>query len=153
MHMCIRKRPLHCRAFLLVAVLLFCSVSCATSRSVETKNSPEGLMAVVKAFNTSFRWGEYRSAAAFVPMSQQARFWDRMDLFSRKLRIADFEIRQANTEIAGSTGAAIISYRFYTTSDPKLQTKTIEQKWYHQEKEKTWKVVDDGFDALLQDRQ
>lgn len=139
------------RAGLLIAYLLLCSLSCVSYGS--QKNSPEGLGVALKAFNTTIRWGDYKTAAAFFPPAQQARFWQTAEEFSRKVRIVDFEIRQGFIEPESQTGIGILSFRYYYTNDPNLRTRTIQQKWVYRDQPKGWRVSDDGLADLLKPKE
>ena len=130
------------------AFLLSSCISCASANS--QKNSPEGLGSSVRIFSYALRWGDYKAAAIFQPLNQQQRYWDLMDEFNRKLRIVDYEVRQVNLEPGSTTGIAILNYHYYLTSDPNMRSKNIQQKWSYVEKEKLWKVSEDGLDQLLQ---
>lgn len=146
-----REYLFSCRAGLLIAYLLFCSLSCASYGS--QKNSPQGLSTALKAFNTTIRWGDYKTAAAFFPPAQQARFWEIAEEFTRKVRIVDFEIRQGFIEPESQTGIGILSFRYYYTNDPNLRTRTIQQKWVYLDQPKGWRVSDDGLAGLLKPKE
>ena len=45
-------------------------------------------------------------------------------------------------------GTSVVSYQYWLTDSPTVQTVTFSQKWYYTDKDKLWKVYDDGFGAI-----
>jgi len=105
----------------------------------------------VDAFNQDFRWEDYKAAGAWVPVARKANFWAAVDKFKGKVRIFDYQLREVNLDEKAKAGTATISFQFYRTSSPMLETVTVSQKWYFSEKEKSWKLGKSGFQALIKD--
>ena len=122
--------------------------SCASSGTHDEKKLMEALRASVEAYNTAFRWEDYSTAAELVPAGKKEQFWTEVDRFKGKIRFIDYQIREVTPEEKGHKGTAIIYLQYWRLASPTVLTLTISQKWFFIEKEKAWKVSDDGFGAM-----
>ncbi len=120
--------------FIFSAVAL---ISCGTLSS--DKRTEQDLLAAMQAYNTAFRWENYKAATALVPPAMQPQFWDEADKFHKFVRIMDFEVRSVVLENQGFRGVAQLNCRFYFTTSPTLQSKTISQTWQYLEKKRSGK--------------
>ncbi len=122
-------------------------LSCGTLSSEQ--KSERDLLSAIDAYNTAFRWENYKAAFAWIPPAAQTRFWEQADAFHKSVRILEFEVRDIVLQNQGSQGVVMLNCRFYLTNSPSLQSKTIRQTWQYAEKEKKWQVLQDGYSALM----
>ena len=137
------------RRRLLLPFIIFLALiitSCASTWGENKK--PEEFKDSIDAFNSAFRWEEYKEAAAFVPPDKKEEFWAQVDKFKGKIRITDFEVRETQLKDKNPSATAILHLQYWRTESPTLQTVTFTQKWYYNAKEKKWMVVDHGFGAI-----
>ncbi len=132
---------------LFVLFLTLIVVSCA-STGRQDKNLDASLKLSVDAFNGAFRSEDYTEAAAFVPADKRERFWAEVDRFKGKIRITDFNLREVEHKDKGTSANPIMYFQFYRLDSATLQTVTFTQKWYFDQKDKRWKVIDSGFGAI-----
>lgn len=121
--------------------------SCGTFTSKEDKER-ESLKNSVEAFNSSFRWEDYKSASAFVNPDQKELFWAEVDKFKGKIHLVEFQVREIDWKEKAPTATAIIYFQYYRPDAPTLETVTFTQKWYFSEKDKHWLVGQSGFQAI-----
>lgn len=139
---CLSPRP-----FLLLALTLVFTISCASVGGGRTNEAH--LVAAVDAFNTSFRWQDFKAAAEWVAPPMQAEFWTQVDRSNLRLRILDYQVRNVTRHQNGLAADVALSVRYYFTDSPNLQTTVIHQEWHYLEKEKRWEVGQTGYQALL----
>jgi hypothetical protein len=132
-------------AFILAAFLTLAS---CTDMGLKKEGS-EVLKEAVDAFNTAFRWEEYKSASIWVEPDKKEQFWKLADAFKGKVRIIDLNIREIIVSKDGLTGAAILYFQYYRTDSPVVKTTTLTQKWATRPKEKMWYVTYSGLKTLL----
>jgi hypothetical protein len=125
--------------------------SCASTGGKD-KKLEDSLKLSVDAFNSAFRWEDYREAAAFVPPDKKEHFWAEVDRFKGKIRIVDFNLREVELKEKSTSAGATLHFQFWRLESPTLQTVTFTQKWYFVEKDKQWKVSDSGFGAITKTR-
>ncbi len=136
---------------LFVLFLVLIAASCASTGGHDKKLG-ESLKLSVDAFNDAFRFEEYTEAAAFVPADKKERFWAEVDGFKGKIRIADFDVREVEHKDKSTSANPILYFQFWRLDSPILQTVTLTQKWYFDQKDKQWKVSDSGFGAITRTR-
>jgi hypothetical protein len=145
-------------SFILFLALL--AASCAsTGGGGDEKKLGESLKLSVEAFNSAFRWEEYKEAAAFVPSGKKEQFWAEVDGFKGKIRIVEYTLRDVDLKDKNCSASVIMYFQFWRLEQPTLQTVTFTQKWYFVQKDKQgkagdsgWKVSDSGFGAMLKAR-
>lgn len=133
--------------FFLIAVL---ATSCGSVSSKEEKQH-ENLKGSVEAFNSAFRWEDYKTAAIFINPDQKELFWNEVDKFKGKIRLVDFQVRDIAWKDKSNVATAIVFFQFYKTSAPTLETVNFQQKWYYSEKDKHWRVGESGFQAITKE--
>jgi hypothetical protein len=121
--------------------------SCASTGG-QDKKLGESLKLSVDAFNSAFRCEEYTEAAAFVPADKKERFWAEADKFKGKIRISDYNMREVELKDKSTSANPILYFQFWRLESPTLQSVTFTQKWYFDQKDKQWKVIDSGFGAI-----
>lgn len=129
-------------------VLAAAAVSCTSLGITKDEKGTEVLTASVEAFNHSFRWEDYNTAAAFVPSGKKELFWKEVDIFKGKIRIIDFQIRGLDHLEDSTTATAILHFQYYRPESPTLETATFSQKWFFSEKEKAWQIGHCGYQAM-----
>jgi hypothetical protein len=137
-----------------IAAVLFClaaaaaMASCGAMGSFSGGSSQEILKQSVDAFNRAFRWEDYRAASVWVDQAKRERFWTEVDNFKGKVRIIDYQIREINHPDKAPIATAIVTYQYWRTDSPTLQTVTLTQKWYFSETVKAWQVGQSGFQKI-----
>ena len=134
-----------------VLLLALIVASCASTGG-EGKKLEDALKVSVDAFNSAFRWEDYREAAAFVPPDKKEQFWAEVDKFKGKIRITDFNLREVELKDKSTSADAILYFQFWRLESPTLQTVTFTQKWRYTEKDKHWKLSDSGFGVITKSR-
>lgn len=123
-------------------------ISCASFGKGQ-KNNNENLVKSVEAFNNAVRWEEYKAAAAFLSPLERDEFWDLSDRIQKNIRIMDFQVRDITLADDKLSGKAVIRYRYYSPSDPYVQSKTVHQKLRFDAKEKAWHITRHDLDLLV----
>ncbi|MGA2401399.1 MAG: hypothetical protein ABSG91_06805 [Syntrophobacteraceae bacterium] len=130
-----------------ILLLALVPASCASTGGSE-KKSLESLKASVDAFNSTLRWEDYTSAAAFVPADKKEQFWAYADRFKGKIHIIDYQVREVAHMEKSRSATAIVFFQYWRTDSPTVRTVNISQKWYYDEKDKVWKVYNSGFGVI-----
>lgn len=143
-----KSSPLTGLRIILSLLLALTTVSCAGLGGDSDKKKAENFKAAVDAFNTSFRWEDFKTASAFIVPEKKEKYWTAVDLFKGKIRLFDFQIRETYLDEQNLTGTAIIYFQYYRTDAPNLKTVNFTQKWAYSEKDKLWKVTKSGFQAF-----
>lgn len=133
---------------IVVTVLAALALASCGGFSSSSEKKEKELNASVEAFNSSFRWEDYKSASRFVDVDKKELFWAEVDKFKGKIRLVDFQIREVEQDQQAKKGTAILYYQYYRTDSPSLQTVTFTQKWYFSEKDKGWKLWQSGYGAI-----
>ncbi len=128
--------------WLLVSIVLG---GCATLHG--QKATSKDLEETVDAFNTAFRWGDYKTASKFILPTDQDTFWEDTETLSRTTRITKLETRAVRME--GFTGLAQVVCTYYRLDDPSFKTKMLHQKWQYDEELRSWHLVDPEIYKLL----
>jgi hypothetical protein len=121
--------------------------SCATLRG--QNEDEKGLVLAVERFSKDIRWGDYRSAVAWIAPSAKEEFWDLADRLREAVRIIDYQI--VDVGVNGFSGKAMLRYRFYQKQNPQLQTRTLHQQWLFSEQDRAWQVVRNDLQKLMPD--
>jgi hypothetical protein len=132
----------------LILFLALIVASCASTGGGQEKKLEDSLKLSVEAFNSSFRWEDYKEASAFVPPDKKEQFWAEVDKFKGKIRIVEYNIREVELRDKSSSASTLLQFQFWRLESPTLQTVTFTQKWYYTEKDKLWKVSHSGFGAI-----
>jgi len=135
------------RIYLAIAALLTLAqvVGCASLQG--QKANAEDLQATVEAFNSSVRWGDFRTASAMIPDRDQDKFWEDAETFKQNTRIANLEIR--TVKIEGLNGRAHIAFTYYRLSDPSFRSLVLHQTWRFDPDRHAWLVEDSQLHRLL----
>jgi hypothetical protein len=144
----IRKASLIKLEMPVVLLLTLILAACASMDGTD-KKSYETLQSAVEAFNGAVKWEEYSTAAAFLPVGQKEQFWAIADRLKGKVRIVEFQVRELEQVDKKLSGVVTLSCQYWRTDMPTLQTVCLCQKWYYIEKEKTWKVQENGLGTLV----
>jgi hypothetical protein len=142
-------RP-HGRTFLffwLVCLAAGFFSSCSTLRG--QNEDEKGLILAVERFSKDIRWGDYRSAAAWVDPSAKEEFWDQADRLREAVRILDYQI--VDVGLNGFSGKVTLRYRFYQKQNPQIQTRTLHQHWLFSDQDRAWQVVRNDLHKLMPD--
>jgi len=130
-----------------VLFLALIVASCASTGG-EGKKLEDSLKLSVDAFNSAFRWEDYKEAGAFVPPDKKEQFWAEVDKFKGKIRIIEYNLREVELKDKSRSANAILYFQFWRLESPTVHTVTFTQKWYFVEKDRLWKVSDSGFGAI-----
>ncbi|MHC1730056.1 MAG: hypothetical protein AB9866_29345 [Syntrophobacteraceae bacterium] len=136
----------------LILLMAFILASCASFGSGSPEKKEKELNASVEAFNSAFRWEDYKGASRFVDIAKKELFWEEVDKFKGKIRLLDFQIREVDQNEKATLGTAILYIQFYRTDAPTLQSATFTQRWYFSEKDKGWKLAQSGYSAITKER-
>lgn len=131
----------------LILSISLIAASCASTGRQE-KNLEESLKASVELFNSAFRWEDYAQASAFVPAAKKEAFWAEVDRFKGRVRLTEYEVREIDIREQRFYGTAILRFQYWRLESPTLENVTFTQKWYFSEKDKLWKVIESGFEAI-----
>ena len=136
--------------FLIAGLVASCGALGLSSSSKQEKKK-ESLALSVEAFNTSFRWEDYKSASVWINPEQKELFWAEVDKYKRKIHLAEFQIRDIDFDEKKPMATAIVSFQYYKTNAPILVTVTFPQKWYFSETEKCWRLSQSGYQAITKE--
>ena len=141
------------RVFLTVLAAILLATSTFSCGSLgKRKDSQENMMVSVDGFNGAIRWEDFKAAYLCLDPALQGEFWDLADTLHKSVRIMDYEVRNVNLNPEKHTATLAISYRYYFTHNPKLQAKTLQQRWQFYEKDKSWRVVHHELKELLSEK-
>jgi hypothetical protein len=132
---------------ILVLFVALTIASCASTEGEQTKNE-NSLKQAVESFNDSFRYEDYTTAAAFVPRDKREEFWAEADRFKGRIRLSEFELREVQCTGKGDLGTALLHFQYWRPEAPVLKSVTFTQRWVFSVKEKIWRVVYSGYDAI-----
>lgn len=142
-----------CLSHRVVGFLLLCAVISSGLIACKTlerqKCNSENLGQSVEKFLMALRWEEYKVASQFIPLPSRRQFWDDMDLFQRRVRLMDFEVRDVSLRQSTMSADVILQCRFYHTDDPQLHTRTIQREWRYMNNEKVWLIVKHDLESLI----
>lgn len=140
-----------CLSLRVVGFLLLCALISSGLNACKTlegqKCNPENLGQSVEKFFMALRWEEYKVASQFIPIPLRSQFWDDMDLFQRRVRLMDFQVRDVTIRQSAMSADVLLQCRFYHTDDPQLHTKTLQQEWRYMNK--VWLVVKHDLESLI----
>jgi hypothetical protein len=125
-------------------------VSCGIVTSSHDKQK-ENLGASIEAFNSAFRWEDYKSAAVWIEPEQKELFWAEVDKFKGKIRLVDFQVRDVDWNEKTMTATALVYFQYFRPDAPTLQTVTFPQKWWFSEKDKCWRLGQSGYQAITKE--
>jgi hypothetical protein len=114
------------------------------------KNDGQALLGAADRFNTDLKWQDYKSAASRIAPSERESFWGKVDQLQGRIRIMDYQVVDVNLDGKEGSGTVILRYRFFSTSNPQLQTKTLHQKWVFSERGEGWQVVENDLEKIMQ---
>jgi len=134
--------------FLIAGLVASCG-SLGSGNKQEKKK--ESLAVSVEAFNTAFRWEDYKSASAWITPEQKELFWTEVDRFKRKIHLVEFQIRDIDFDEKKPMASAIVYFQYYRTDAPILETVSFSQKWYFSETEKCWRLSQSGYQAITKE--
>jgi hypothetical protein len=127
--------------------------SCASLGSNKQEKQRETLKATVEAFNSSFRWEDYKSASVFINPDKKELFWTEVDKFKRKIHLVEFQIRDIDWNEKTPVATAILYFQYYRTDAPTLVSVSFSQKWYYSEKDNCWRLGQSGYQAITKDKE
>lgn len=131
--------------FLIAGLVASCGSSYSSHQQDKKK---EVLAASVEAFNSSFRWEDYKSASVWIDPERKELFWDEVDKFKGKIHLTDFQIRDIAFSEKTPVATAIVYFQYYRTDSPTLVTVNFPQKWFFSEKDKCWRLGQSGYEAI-----
>jgi hypothetical protein len=141
-----------CDGFKFAGVVILLLAALATSScgfASKEQKQQELFITTIDAYNSAFRWQDYKQASGYISPAIQSEFWKEADAFLKNVRIMDYEIRSVDIDPSGLRGTVVLNCRFYLTKEPSLKTKLINQTWQYLEKPKTWQVTQSGYQAIL----
>jgi hypothetical protein len=121
--------------------------SCAPLRG--QNEDEKGLLLAVERFSKDIRWGDYKSAMAWIEPSAKEEFWGLADRLYDSVRIIDYQI--VDVGLNGSSAKVSLRYRFYQKQDPRIQTRTLHQHWLFSDQDRAWQVVRNDLRKLMPD--
>lgn len=134
-------------AFVVFAAVVSLLMAGCPQSSKESKNE-EDLVKTVRNFNSMFRWGDYKVASVWIVPNAKEAYWNFVDKYQHALRIIDFEVRDASLDESMKKGTVLVSFRYYLTENPNVQTRIIKQNWIFLENKKAWVILETGFHQL-----
>jgi hypothetical protein len=136
------------RAFhlLWLCVILFLTVSCSSTGL--SKGNEDGFNFVVENFHNAVRWGEYQAASTYVGPTMQEDFWQIADALKNRVAIMDCRIKRSSYDGRRKSGNIVLYVEYHALGDPKVITRTINEHWTFNEKDKMWRLVSHDFAAL-----
>jgi hypothetical protein len=136
--------------FLIAGLVASCGAFSSGSKQEKKK---ESLAVSVEAFNTAFRWEDYKSASVWINPEQKELFWAEVDRFKRKIHLVEFQIRDIDFDEKKPMSTAFVYFQYYRNDAPTLVTVTFPQKWYFSEMEKCWRLSQSGYQAITKEGQ
>jgi hypothetical protein len=112
------------------------------------KMNTEDLKLAVTTFNDAIRWRDYQKALLWIVPQQQEAFWKQTDDIQDRLRVIDYEIIRFDFNERAAIGTVDLRYRVYYLTDPRMQVKTLHQKWRYEEAQKDWRVAHSDLQSL-----
>jgi hypothetical protein len=112
------------------------------------KMNPADLKLAVTTFNDAIRWRDYQTALPWIVPQQQEVFWKQTDDIQERLRVVDYEIIRVDFNERAAIGTVDLRYRVYYLTDPRLQVKTLHQKWRYEAAQKNWCVAHSDLQSL-----
>lgn len=125
------------------------TASCGGMFMSKAEKQHELFITSIDAYNSAFRWQDYKQASGYIDPAIQAEFWKEADTFLKNVRIMDYEIRSVQIDSSGVRGTVVLSFRYYLTREPSLKTQLVTQTWQYLEKQKSWQVTRSGYEAIL----
>lgn len=138
------------RVFRIATMLVAMALAGGCSTFGGGKFNQKDFAETVDAFNTALRWGDYKSAAAFVLPEAQEDFWQRTDSMEKRVRFTDYEIRNIAWNDKGHPVSVFIRYQYFFMNYPELRSKTIHQEWVYDKRIENWQVTAVGLDPLVE---
>jgi hypothetical protein len=130
-----------------LCLLLAGAMSCSSIGS--TYNNPKGFNLSVDQFHNALRWEAYDTALVFVSPPLVDDFWQLADILQGKIRIMEYEVRQPVMDPISGSGSVTVHFKLYHQDGPRLQTRTVREKWVYLPKEKIWQIVRHDLDELM----
>jgi len=137
------------RVFRMVSLLVAVALAGGCSTFGGGKFNKKDFSEAVDAFNTALRWGDFKSASAFVLPEAQEDFWRRADSMEKRVRLTDYEIRNFAWNDKGHPISVFIRYQYFFMNYPELRSKTIHQEWVYDERIENWQITAVGLDPLV----
>ena len=122
----------------LVCLVAGLSSSCTMLRGGQ-RSDDQGLLHAADRFSRDVRWGDYRSALAWIAPEAKEEFMDQADRLQGHVQIMEYQIME--TRINGLSGNVILRYRFYQKQNSRLQTKTLHQQWLEGVDSESWSAA------------
>jgi len=126
---------------------LVTGASCATLG--DSYNNPRGFNLAVDQFHNAIRWEAYDTALLFVSPPLVDDFWRLADMMQGRIRIMDYEIRQPVCDPKSGSAFVTVHFKLYHQDGPKLQTRTVREKWAYVGKERMWQLVQHDLAELI----
>lgn len=128
---------------LLGAVLLTSCSSGATGRNTE-----DSFNLIVERFHTAVRWGEYQAASTYVGPTMQEDFWKIAEALQSRISIIEWQVKRSSFDRKDGAGNVVLYVSYYAKGNPQLITRTINEKWAFNAKDKMWRLVSHDLHTL-----
>jgi hypothetical protein len=129
--------------FLVLAIVTSCS-SLGNSQ-----NNLKDFGFAVDQFHNAMRWEKYDIALLFVSPKLADDFYRLTDLLQDKIRIMEYEIRNPLYNPQDRSGLVTVHFKLYHCDGPRLQTKTVQERWVYMNKENRWQIAEHDLKELM----
>jgi hypothetical protein len=146
---CLRERPGRTIAAISMLLSILMLASGCVSAITDRKLNDEGLREAVTIFNDAIRWRDYQQALVWVPPQQRDVFWKQTDAVQDNLRIVDYQILRLDFSERTTIGSTDLRYRYYSLTNPRIESVTLHQKWRWDEVNHQWLVVQSDLETLV----
>ena len=119
----------------------------AASAASEDRN--KDLKDSIQAFNNAFKFEDYPRAFLLVSPDKKETFWSEADRMKGQIQLAEYELRDIQFDEKKHRATIILNFQYWRTESPILKSVSLSQEWQYFEKNKTWRVGDSGFEAIL----
>lgn len=148
MHLVKRKRWRPLLRFVgVLLVIVTAGMSCSALGNSHSNLKDFGF--AVDQFHNAVRWETYDMALLFVSPPLADDFYRLTDVLQGKIRIMEYEIRNPLYDPLSRTGSVTVHIKLYHSDGPRLQTKTVQEKWAFMDKENRWQIIQHDLKELL----
>jgi hypothetical protein len=127
--------------------MLIVGMSCSALSN--SHNNLKDFGFAVDQFHNAMRWETYDTALLFVSPALADDYYRLTDVLQGKIRIMEYEIRNPLYDPRDRTGSVTVHFKLYHCDGPRLQTKTVQEKWVYMDKENRWQIVQHDLKELM----
>lgn len=135
--------------WLVGACCLVLAIGASCGSMGKSYNNAKGFNLAVDQFHNAMRWEAYDTALMFVSPPLVEDFWRLADMLQGKIRIMEYEVRQPLYDPRNGSGSVTVHIKLYHQDGPRLQTRTVREKWVYLGNEDMWQIVHHDLKELM----